>query len=350
MTRHSEASLVHVPYNWSYADETAREAASGFVLVDEGKLARQLDDNSLWMLISYSGPTWIAVGSGVGGGSGIPESGWIDKTGEVWTRRSQAFTNDPAAGSNIVLNMTNTQGFTIFDTVNVSSGAGNEDAKITAVVANTSITVDTLALNHTTSSPLVTHLNCFTVPADLTEVYTKGRKIRFKDGGSYKYGAIKASSFVSVTAVTMLPNTDFTIGSAAITDNYMSPIENPDGWPDWFNYAPIYSANGSMTFTSVTNNYAKWRCINKTVLVNAKATGTVGGTPSTALIVSLPVKALTDQALAGATTITDGGASLAGRCFLSTTKDGVISGRADATNWSAGSGRIVVPSISYEME
>ena len=70
--------------------------------------------------------------------------------------RSQAYTNDPASGSNIVLNMTNTAGFIVGDIVKVSSSAGSEEATITVVTANTSITVDALALNHTTSSPLVT--------------------------------------------------------------------------------------------------------------------------------------------------------------------------------------------------
>lgn len=49
---------VHIPYNWSYADSTARLAASGFVAAEVGKLARQLDDNSLWMLTDESPVTW----------------------------------------------------------------------------------------------------------------------------------------------------------------------------------------------------------------------------------------------------------------------------------------------------
>ncbi len=54
---------VHIPYNWTYADAAARTGASGFGAGDIGKLCRQLDDDSLWMLTSTS-PSWIAVGSG----------------------------------------------------------------------------------------------------------------------------------------------------------------------------------------------------------------------------------------------------------------------------------------------
>lgn len=56
---------VHRPYNWSYADATARLAATGFTAADVGKLARQTDDNSLWMLTDDSPETWIALSSGL---------------------------------------------------------------------------------------------------------------------------------------------------------------------------------------------------------------------------------------------------------------------------------------------
>jgi len=58
---------IHIPYQWTYADQTAREGASGFDALDIGKFARQLDDNSIWMLTATT-PTWIAVGGSGGGG------------------------------------------------------------------------------------------------------------------------------------------------------------------------------------------------------------------------------------------------------------------------------------------
>jgi hypothetical protein len=78
--------------------------------------------------------------------------------------RTQAYTNDPAAGSNIVLNMTNTGGFLVGDTVIVSSSAGTDlPTTITAVVANTSITVASLTFDHTTTSPLVKNIMCYDI-------------------------------------------------------------------------------------------------------------------------------------------------------------------------------------------
>lgn len=53
---------IHRPYAWEYADETARLAAAGFAAGDVGKLARQLDDDSFWLLTAVT-PTWAAVGA-----------------------------------------------------------------------------------------------------------------------------------------------------------------------------------------------------------------------------------------------------------------------------------------------
>jgi hypothetical protein len=69
MALHTNLSVgdIHIPYNWSYADATAREAATGFVSTDEGKFARQENDNTIWMLIDYSNDGWVQIG-GVGAG------------------------------------------------------------------------------------------------------------------------------------------------------------------------------------------------------------------------------------------------------------------------------------------
>lgn len=65
MAEHTDlpVSEIHIPYNWSYADATARAAATGFVTADLYKLARQEDDNTLWMLTAVT-PTWQQVGAG----------------------------------------------------------------------------------------------------------------------------------------------------------------------------------------------------------------------------------------------------------------------------------------------
>jgi hypothetical protein len=63
MALHESLTLgdIHIVYNWTYADATARLAATGFTAADTGKLARQLDDDSLWLLSTYSPIVWVAV-------------------------------------------------------------------------------------------------------------------------------------------------------------------------------------------------------------------------------------------------------------------------------------------------
>ena len=60
---------IHIPYNFTYANEAARVGATGFVTADLGKFARQTDNNSIWMLVATT-PTWVQIGGG--GGSQEP--------------------------------------------------------------------------------------------------------------------------------------------------------------------------------------------------------------------------------------------------------------------------------------
>lgn len=78
------------------------------------------------------------------------------------------------------------------------------------------------------------------------------------------------------------------MANAPITDTFVSYIENPEGFPQWFNYTPTYTPAGSMTFTTVTTNYAIWTVRGRSILINIRFQGTVGGTPSASIKQSLP--------------------------------------------------------------
>jgi hypothetical protein len=60
--KHSQATRVHVPFTWTYADEAERTGATGFLYEDLGKMAWQQDNNTYWILIATT-PTWRAVAS-----------------------------------------------------------------------------------------------------------------------------------------------------------------------------------------------------------------------------------------------------------------------------------------------
>ena len=144
-----------------------------------------------------------------------------------------------------------------------------------------------------------------TVPAGATSKYQKGDKIRLKQGGDWKYFYIIE---VADTLLTVTGGSDYTVASAAITDNYYSKAENPQGFPDWFNFTPSWAASGSMTYTSVTTSLCKFRISGKTLTLQVKASGTTGGTASNGIYLTQPIANLINVSGVnfGCATIKDG--------------------------------------------
>lgn len=66
---------IHIPYQWIFDSASARENASGLTADDEGKLARQTDDDSLWLLIDASAASWVQIGAGASSIQGYAVSG-----------------------------------------------------------------------------------------------------------------------------------------------------------------------------------------------------------------------------------------------------------------------------------
>lgn len=124
---------------------------------------------------------------------------------------------------------------------------------------------------------------------DRTSEYRKGGKIRWKQGGTYKYAYILSSAFSTDTTVTITGGSDYTIANSAITDNYASYEVSPLGFPDWFNYTPTITASGSMTISSPEILYAKFKLENLTATLHIGFTSTTGGTASNTLYASLPI-------------------------------------------------------------
>lgn len=170
---------------------------------------------------------------------GTAGDGWITSSAN-WTYvsgvRTQAYTNDPAAGSNIVLNITSTSGFGIGDNVVVSSSAGSDTTYIIDLVLNTSITVKTLALNHTTTSPLITLLEVTYVvsaDADLTGSIGLGDKFSVVHGAVTKHFFVTAVGAFSggATQFTLYGGTDYTLSNTALTVPRYSHERSPFGFP-----------------------------------------------------------------------------------------------------------------------
>ena len=122
----------------------------------------------------------------------------------------------------------------------------------------------------------------FTVSGDVTATYRKGTKVRYKDGGSYEYGVVASSSYGAPnTTVTLITNTDYAMAAATITDTYISYIDNPEGFPQWFNFTTTPTRSGTAYTNAPTINSAKWKAESKLCFFAIQSemhATTVGGT------------------------------------------------------------------------
>ena len=124
-----------------------------------------------------------------------------------------------------------------------------------------------------------------TVPSGAASKYAVGDRIKWTQT-TVKYGVIVT---VADTLLTIAVNTDYVVTNAAISANFFSHQMNPVGYPHWFTWTPTWTASGSLTYTSVTSNVAKF-CINGRLCnFHLKASGTLGGSASTSLLYTLPV-------------------------------------------------------------
>lgn len=62
------ASDIHIIYALSYANSSARTSATGLTSADVGKVARQTDDESFWLLTDDSPLTWVRIDNVSGAG------------------------------------------------------------------------------------------------------------------------------------------------------------------------------------------------------------------------------------------------------------------------------------------
>lgn len=84
--------------------------------------------------------------------------------------------------------------------------------------------------------------NTITIPTNGATTYGKGMRIRFKQGGGYKYYACAA---IAATTLTTFVNTDHVVTNDPITDVYYSFAASPYGYPDLFTRTATGIVSGS---------------------------------------------------------------------------------------------------------
>jgi hypothetical protein len=78
------------------------------------------------------------------------------------------------------------------------------------------------------------------VGVNRTARYPVGTKIKLTQT-SAKYFYVTAAAFGTDTTITVTAGSDYTLASAAITSPYLSYMETPQGFPDYFNFTPSWN-------------------------------------------------------------------------------------------------------------
>jgi hypothetical protein len=81
----------------------------------------------------------------------------------------------------------------------------------------------------------------FTISGDLTGKYQKGDKIKLTQTTEKYFYIVSVSHGGGTTTVSVTGGSDYSVANAAITSPYYSKVESPQGFPDWFTYAPTWS-------------------------------------------------------------------------------------------------------------
>jgi hypothetical protein len=185
-----------------------------------------------------------------------------------------------------------------------------------------------------------------TVPAGAASKYQKGDKIRLKQSaGTYKYFYIIT---VTDTLLTITGGSDYTLASEAITEAAYSHIENPMGFPDWFNFTATYAGSGAMTYGTVTATL-KFRISGSKVELMISTNGTTGGVASTAIEITPTAGHLPNCATLDSYTgsLTRDAANAAGYCYRSISDQKIRFYKTDASAFGLGASRICVGQLTH---
>ena len=171
---------------------------------------------------------------------------------------------------------------------------------------------------------------------DITEIFPNGTKLRWTQGGGWKYAYVVGTAYASgVNTLTVTGGDDYSVANADIEDNYFSYAACPTGFPGWFNYTPTGSTSGSMTWTSISWTFARFFMVGEMVSVQVYGIGTIGGTASTDLRISCPVSPKSGQTQTGHA-IPLGFTPEATACYIGSSTGLITVRRTHSENWPTG--------------
>jgi hypothetical protein len=260
---------------------------------------------------------------------------------------------DVATGTPVGFTTATPTGITL-DTIYYAIRVDSTHIKFATTLANAYAGTGVDITNVGSGSRVLNILDRIIITGDVRSKYQKGFKIKYTNS-AVKYNYIIADPSLSGSN-TILQISGFgyistvndsipTLLGTAITNNFYSLCENPIGFPDWFSYIPKYSASGSMTYVSVTTNYAKFKISGKIIFVNVNAIGTLGGSANDTIYITLPIASLAGANILFGTAAVNTTPNL-GQASIANNTASLM--RFDLSNYSTGTGRYAVFSVFYE--
>jgi hypothetical protein len=186
-----------------------------------------------------------------------------------------------------------------------------------------------------------------TVPSGAASLYQKGDKLRFKQGGGYKYYYIVG---VADTVLTVTGGSDFTVANSAITDIAISRASNPFGFPHWFNWTPTFTG-----FSTNPTGVHRFSVIGDqcTVIIRHVGIGTSNATGFTVLA-PIPCATVTNLTISTGVLATDNNATLTSPSMIVISSAGTSfvmekSWGSGAASWTNTSGKRIIntPAFAY---
>jgi hypothetical protein len=194
-----------------------------------------------------------------------------------------------------------------------------------------------------------------TILGDKTGRYQKGDKIKLNQTATKYFYIVGVTYSAPNTTVTVTGGSDYSLVNTKIDNPCFSRVENPFGFPDWFNYIPQWSASGSMTVTNTNIYMTKFTIKGRMLHLIISGGVYLGGTASAYIYVTPPVSPVfptTEAARNGAVAqgiMVSTGSWVEGQCIwandLSKLRLEIMGGQA----WNVTMGGDLRVQITYEI-
>lgn len=135
----------------------------------------------------------------------------------------------------------------------------------------------------------------------------------------------------------------WTLGALAASTLIQSPIYQSR----WLTWQPVYTASGSMTYSTVSTERASYQLIGNTCIANLSSIGTTGGTASYGIRATLPFSFTSASSMRGGAHVFNGASSISGGTNESST-NGVETFKYDASNWTLAVSQRIAWTKTYE--